>query len=102
MPRNRSILIRLLLSLVVCLLLCAILSAELPELVALSDNTSNDFTVRKGGARESLATLNFAVHKSVSSNVMNFRNDDRTHSSFFASAGPISSDLIPMHSVLRR
>ena len=43
----RSILGRLLFLFVVSLLLCAIVSAEIPELASLTDNTSNDFTVRK-------------------------------------------------------
>jgi hypothetical protein len=30
----------------VSLLLCAIVAAELPELLSLTDNTANDFTVR--------------------------------------------------------
>ena len=32
-----------------CLLLCAIVAGELPELLSLTDNATNDFTVR--GAR---------------------------------------------------
>jgi hypothetical protein len=36
---------RLLIPTLLCLLLCGILSAELPELLSLTDNTANDFTV---------------------------------------------------------
>ena len=102
MLRHQSTFLRLLLSLMVCLLLSAILTAELPELLTLSDNTSNDFTGRKAGSRECIGTLDFAVHKSVSSDAMNFRHDAQTGSaSLLASAGPNSYDLSVLHSLLR-
>jgi len=37
---------RLLFPVVICLLLCGILCTEIPELLCLIDNTSNDFTVQ--------------------------------------------------------
>ena len=49
MLTHRSILDRLPLSLAVCFLLCGIASAEIPELLSLIDNTSNDFTISKAG-----------------------------------------------------
>jgi hypothetical protein len=101
MLRHQSTFLHLLLCIVVCLLLSAIISAELPELLTLSDNTSNDFTGRKAGSRECIGTLDFAVHKSVSSN-LNFRYDAQTYSaSLLANAGPNSYDLPVLHSVLR-
>ena len=102
MLRHQSTFLRLLLSLTVCLLLSAILTAELPELLTLSDNTSNDFTGRKAGSRECIGTLDFAVHKSVSSDAMNFRYDAQTDSaSLLANAGPNSYGLSVLYSVLR-
>ena len=102
MARHPSTFLHLLLCLVVCLLLSAIISAELPELLTLSDNTSNDFTGRKAGSREFMGTLHFALHKSVSSNAMNFRYDAQTNSaSLLANAGPNSYDLSVLYSVLR-
>jgi hypothetical protein len=38
---------RLLFPVVICLLLCGILSTEIPELLCLMDNTSNDFIVQQ-------------------------------------------------------
>ena len=102
MLRHQSTFLHLLLCIVVCLLLSAIISAELPELLTLSDNTSNDFIGRKAGSRECIGTLDFAVHRSVSSNAMNFRYDAQTDSaSLLANAGLNSYDLSVLHSVLR-
>jgi hypothetical protein len=102
MWRHQSTFRHLLLCLVVCLLLTAVISAELPELLTLSDNTSNDFTGRKAGPRECIGTLDFAVHKSVLSNAMNFRYDAQTDSaSLLANAWPNSYDVSVLHSVLR-
>jgi hypothetical protein len=42
----RTIMVRTLGIALVSLLLCAIFASELPELLSLTDNTTNDFTVR--------------------------------------------------------
>lgn len=103
MLENRSTARCLVLSLVVCLLLGAILSAEIPELLTLTDHTFNDFTIRKGVTRERIPTMNFAVHKSISSNTLNFKYDLGSNcASLLADGIPISSDLIILHSVFRR
>src|SRR5215472_6354116 len=65
MPKHRSIFGRVVLCLLVCVLLCGIVSSELPELLSLTDNTSNDFTFRKTSGQECVSTLGAAVHKSV-------------------------------------
>jgi hypothetical protein len=49
----RSRFSRLLFPVVICLLLCGILSSEIPELLCLMDNTSNDFTVQQTISGES-------------------------------------------------
>ena len=46
MPRQRSILSQLLLCAIASVLTCGILSAEVPETLTLTDNSSNDFIVR--------------------------------------------------------
>ena len=46
---------RLLIPALLCLLLFGILSAELPELLSLTDNTANDFTVRNSNISVSRA-----------------------------------------------
>jgi len=92
---------RLLFSSVVCLLLCGIVSAELPELLSLTDNTSNDFTIRKAGSQECTSTLRATIHKSVP--LDNFECGADTHSAvIFVVAETIFSDLLAPHSVLRR
>ena len=67
----RPILTRLFFTAVACLLLCGIISAEIPELLSLTDDTSNDFTIRKAGSAECAATFSAAAHESVPMNPMN-------------------------------
>jgi hypothetical protein len=47
MPRKQIGIGRILVSALVVLLLCGIVAGEFPELVSLTDNTTNDFTVVK-------------------------------------------------------
>jgi hypothetical protein len=43
-------------SLVVCVSLCVIATAEIPELVSLRDDASNDFTLRERASAESVVS----------------------------------------------
>jgi hypothetical protein len=98
-----SILGRLLFSFAVCLLLCGIVSTEIPELLALTDNACNDFTIGKAGGRECTTTLSAAIHKSVLLHRKNFECRLRTHLvPIFVGTETISSNLFVLHSVLRR
>jgi hypothetical protein len=45
MARKRTLVGKILLTAVVCLLLCALVAGEFPELLSLTDNATNDFTV---------------------------------------------------------
>src|SRR3974377_1308165 len=72
MRADRSIFGRWIFCLMVCVLLGGIVSAELPELLSLTDNTSNDFTIRKASGPESTSTLSAAIHKSVPLDTKNF------------------------------
>jgi hypothetical protein len=47
MIRKRANIGRIFAQVIVFLLLCGIVCGELPELLALTDNTTNDFTIRK-------------------------------------------------------
>src|SRR5450432_2914912 len=47
MFRGRTMISKILLRALVSLLLCGIAASEFPELLSLTDNTSNDFTVRR-------------------------------------------------------
>jgi hypothetical protein len=94
---------RLLFSFVVCLLLCGIVSAEIPELLSLTDNASNDFTIHKTCRREFKPTLSAAIHKSLPPDTKNFECGAHTHcASTFVGVETISTDLLVLHSVLRR
>ena len=99
---RRNIAVKTFVTAIVGLLLCGIVAAELPELLSLADNTSNDFTVCK----VSLSLLPTA--KSVQ-NVQKAAIDlkDSSHNSLFLHLAPfVGAELIPallfiLHSILR-
>jgi hypothetical protein len=85
------------------LLLCGVVTSEFPELLSLTDNTSNDFTLRKTNT-EGLSALP-DVHRPV-----RIAHIDSSvpaalllHSRLipFEKAAPILSELFILHSVLR-
>ena len=47
MKRKRASIDRIFTQVIVFLLLCGIVGGEIPELLTLTDNTTNDFTIRK-------------------------------------------------------
>jgi len=103
MRADRSIFGRLVFCFVICVLLCGIVSAELPELLSLTDNTSNDFTIRKASGRECSSTLSAAIHNSVPLDTRDPECGSRTHCAFaLVAPETVSSDLFVLHSVLRR
>ena len=103
MLTHRSILGRLLLSLAVCLLLCGIASAEIPELLSLIDNSSNDFTISKAGRQQCTPTLSEGTSNSVPPAAQNFECGAHPHCSpIVVGAETISSDLFVLHRDFRR
>jgi len=87
----------------VCVLLCGIVSAELPELLSLTDNTSNDFTIRKARSPEPTSTLSATIHQSGPLDTKNFACGSRTHCAPTLVAAETATDsLFVLHSVLRR
>jgi hypothetical protein len=62
---RHSILIRLLLSCLACCLCCVIVFGELPELLSLTDNTSNDFAMRRAASAEAIHVLSVAKQCAV-------------------------------------
>jgi hypothetical protein len=103
MRTNRSLFGRLFFSFLVFLLLCGIVSAELPELLSLTDNTSNDFTIRKASTRECTLTSSPTIHKSVPLDTRNSDGGVRGPCApALVAAETVSSDLLVLHSVLRR
>jgi hypothetical protein len=103
MTQHRSIFGRVVFCSLVFVLLCGIVSSELPELLSLTDNTSNDFTFRKASGQERTSTLGAAVHKSVPLDKRNSECAPCTNCALMlAATKTISSDLFVLHSVLRR
>jgi hypothetical protein len=60
MARDRTKIVKMLLVAVICLLVCAIVAGEFPELLSLTDNATNDFTV----VRTKSLALHVLVHAS--------------------------------------
>ena len=85
------------------LLILGIVGAELPELLSLVDNTSNDFVVRKIGQGAGTARLAIAVHASALPDTRHFLGDTSANRlATFVGRELISSELFLLHSVLRR
>lgn len=86
----------------ISLMLCAIFVSELPELLSLTDNTANDFTMCRS---DSLASPVLGIARDVRQSAVMFNNF--TRDSFFGSLGsaektglaPLS--LFILHSPLR-
>ncbi len=93
---------KILVASLVVLLLCSIVASEFPELLSLTDNTSNDFTLRKinterlgalsdAGGPVRIADLNSSVLATT-----------LVHSPLIPlEKAPVSSELFILHSVLR-
>ena len=91
---------KILVLVLVSLLLCGIVAAEFPELLSLTDNTANDFTVSKTNpsvppVRQAVAALrSAAAHFEKSAPV-----ELKLH--FSTIKLTVSSDVLALHSVLR-
>jgi hypothetical protein len=94
---------KLLISAIVCLLLCGIVAAELPELLTLTDNTANDFTVCKASSVEGVRVLSAAKQSAIHFAVraVEHRTVELTTVTV-EGASPTRSGLFILHSVLRR
>lgn len=99
----RSKIRKLLVSSLLSILLCGIVASEFPELLTLTDNTSNDFTIRKTNI-DGLGVLPDAgrpvriadVNSSLPAATL-------LHSRLipFEKAAPVPSELFILHSILR-
>jgi hypothetical protein len=84
-------------------LFVGIVATELPELLSLTDNTSNDFAFRKAGPAECTSILNTANHCPIPLNMKDSEySTDIRWTAALEDAAPPSSDLCLLHSVLRR
>ena len=94
---------KILVAALVSLLLCGIVVSEIPELLTLTDNTSNDFAVRKTST-EGLRALPDVrrpvriadINSTVPAAIL-------LHSRLkpFEKAAPVPSELLILHSTLR-
>jgi hypothetical protein len=97
---SRIIAGRIVLVALVGLLLCGIVASEFPELLSLTDNAANDFTIRA-----SPLVLRVPSVKDVRKAAMDFNNPalDPLFSRLgtFEKAALVHSDLFVLYSVLR-
>ncbi|HWO34040.1 MAG TPA: hypothetical protein VNO32_35025 [Candidatus Acidoferrum sp.] len=97
---SRIIAGRMVLVALVSLLLCGIVASEFPELLSLTDNTANDFTIRASPLVSSVQS-----GKDVGKAAIEFNNpalDSRfSRLGTFEKAAFVHSDLFVLYSVLR-
>jgi hypothetical protein len=99
---RRVIVVRTLVTALASVLVCGIVVAELPELLSLTDNTSNDFTIRKPNSSVS-PVLQSAKNVRKATTDLN----DSSHGSFVLHQGTFEkAELVPtfllyLHSILR-
>jgi hypothetical protein len=65
MIKRRSTAHRLLFSLIACVLLCTIATSEIPELLTLRNDTSNDFTLRNPASAEGARVLSIVQQSAI-------------------------------------
>jgi hypothetical protein len=102
MFRRRSTSVKLLVAIAASVFLLGIVATELPELLTLSDNTSNDFAMRKAGATDFASILSAASQRPLPLNTLGaeYAADIRC-APVFEDPNPPSSDLLSLLSVLR-
>ena len=88
---------------IVFLLLCGIVGGEFPELLSLTENTSNDFTVRKTNSMVSSLPRDASRHDRVSDLEPIIAAHDGTFSRFspFEKAGLAPPDVFILYTILR-
>ena len=99
---RRSTLIPVLLCCLACWLSCVIILGEFPELLSLTDNTSNDFAMRRAASAEGIHVLSAAKQGAVQifARAMEYRAELRE--STVENTLPTRSALFIINSVLRR
>jgi hypothetical protein len=93
----------MLIGITVSVLFGGIVAAELPELLSLEDNTSNDFTICKAGSAECASMLSAVNPGPIRLNLEDSEYGKRIRwAATFEGTKPKSTDLFVFHSVLRR
>jgi hypothetical protein len=103
MPRSRALLRKILVQALVVLLLCVLVALEFPELLILTDDTTNDFTVRRTNAIDLLDLQDSSGHlgiPGIDSSALVLEPRLSPPGPFEEAVVP-SSDLSILHSVLR-
>jgi hypothetical protein len=103
MTRKRATIGGILITVLVLLLLCGIVAGEFPELLTLTDNTSNDFTIRSTNSVDSRVLRDVQKHDQTAEI---HHNTPAPHLFFsrlspFEEAASVPRDLFIRHSVLR-
>lgn len=102
MFRPSSIPIKALFLIAASVLIFAVAADQFPELLSLTDNTSNDFTIRKEGFTANALRLSVAGHNSIRLNPKGFEDDKWIlRPPTFGDAKSSSADFLLL-SVLRR
>ena len=103
MFRRGSTSAKLLVAVAASVFLLGIVATELPELLTLSDNTSNDFALRKADSAECASMLSTANHRPMPLNMKDSEyGTDICCAPALEDPKPASPDLFFLHSVLRR
>jgi len=94
--------VKLLVAVAASVFLLGIVATELPELLTLSDNTSNDFAMRKAGAAEFASMLSTVNHRALPLNIKGLEHVTEIRwAPALEDPKPASPDLSSLHSVLR-
>ncbi len=103
MTRKRTRIGGIVAQVIVFVLLCGIVGGEFPELLSLTDNTSNDFTVRKTNSTVSCLSRDASRHDRVSDVAPNIAERVSTFSCFspFERAELVPSGVLNLYSILR-
>lgn len=103
MFRRASIFATLLVAVAASVFLFGIVATELPELLTLSDNTSNDFAMRKVGSAACATMVSPVNHRPMPLSMKDSESAlDIRRAAALEDPKPASSDLFSFHSVLRR
>jgi hypothetical protein len=99
---RHSTLIPLLLSCLACWLSCVIIFGELPELLSLTDNTSNDFAMRRAASVEGMHASSVAKQGAVQIFARALGCSAELREGTVEDTSPTHSALFIINSVLRR
>ena len=102
MLARRSALLRVVLCCLACWLCCVIVFGEFPELLSLTDNTSNDFAIRRVAPAENLHVLSIVKQGAVAILARAVEYAVEFGQSRVEDAPPEHTALFIIHSVLRR